>query len=118
MKELSISSGYEQPGETLECLIDKRDNSKFLTVFENSGMVTLVFEFHRPITVTGYSFESANDCPGRDPRKWDINFRIPDEHKKYCSKIFSKDELNDEGDLQLWSIEGGAFTERHQWKDF
>ena len=76
-------------------------------------MVTLVFEFHRPITVTGYSFESANDIPGRDPRKWDIKFRIPDEHKKYCSKIFSQDELNDDGDLQLWGVEGGPFTERH-----
>jgi hypothetical protein len=27
-----------------------------------------------PILITGYGIRTANDCPERDPRKWDVKF--------------------------------------------
>ncbi len=35
------------------------------------------FDLNRPITIYGYGVRSANDCPGRDPRKWHIKFKLP-----------------------------------------
>ena len=39
-----------------------------------------------PIRITGYGIRSANDCPGRDPRKWDVKFYLgnnPQESQSY-----------------------------------
>ena len=27
-----------------------------------------------PVLITGYGFRTADDCPGRDPRKWSVWF--------------------------------------------
>ena len=35
------------------------------------------FDLNRSITIYGYGVRSANDCPGRDPRKWHIKFKLP-----------------------------------------
>ena len=30
----------------------------------------------KPVGIIGYGIRSANDCPGRDPRKWDVKFYL------------------------------------------
>ena len=34
------------------------------------------FILNKPIEIFGYGIRSANDCPGRDPRKWSVKFKL------------------------------------------
>ncbi len=36
----------------------------------------VLITFKRPIEIFGYAIRSANDFPGRDPRKWSVKFNL------------------------------------------
>lgn len=64
-------------------LFDQNANSKFLT-FQTNGWVQ--FEASESFVLTGYALTSANDQPGRDPKKWilkasndGVNFDVLDQ---------------------------------------
>ena len=38
----------------------------------------MTINLRKPISIAGYGFRTADDCPGRDPRKWNVEFFLPE----------------------------------------
>ena len=58
-------------------MIDNDTSTKFLNVIDEANEFSVNFIFNKPIQIFGYGIRSANDFPGRDPRKWSIQFKLP-----------------------------------------
>ena len=43
----------------------------------------MTIDLKRRVRIRGYGLRSANDCPGRDPRKWDVKFYLGNQVKLY-----------------------------------
>ena len=58
-------------------MIDNDLSTKFLNFMEETIEFDVLITFKRPIEIFGYAIRSANDFPGRDPRKWSVKFNLP-----------------------------------------
>ncbi len=43
----------------------------------NGDKLSITIILKIPVSISGYGFRTADDCPGRDPRKWSIKFYLP-----------------------------------------
>ncbi|MEW6992487.1 basic secretory protein-like protein [Colwelliaceae bacterium 6441] len=67
--ELTVSNQFDESPEheDVSKLVDGNLGSKFLT-FRKSNTITIKTD--KPLMLTQYDITSANDAPGRDPKKW------------------------------------------------
>lgn len=71
---LSVSrdnGGGPEAGEGSLKLIDNNINSKFLQ-FDYAGDLWFQLEYFQPQVIGAYTFTSANDASGRDPKNWTL----------------------------------------------
>ena len=65
----------------IDNILDRNVSTKWLTLFQEDGRVSMSLELNRQVYISSYSLVTANDVPPRDPRKWDIRFNIPQDSK-------------------------------------
>ena len=65
------NNGGPQANEGSLKLVDNNPNSKFLQ-FDYKGDLWLQLEYYEPQIAGSYTFTSANDASGRDPKNWTV----------------------------------------------
>lgn len=98
-------SGYGESGESFYNLFDNNTGSKWCQGGYGEGSSVddalwwVVFKTSSPIAVDGYTFTTANDADGRDPKSW----------KLYGSNSESQPERQDGSWVEIDSKTGQSF---------
>lgn len=101
---LTTENDYAMMGEWVNNLL-VRDNGKYCSNFEEDTL-SVTFNFARPIHISGFALKSANDFPGRDPRKWTLRAALADE------MVHRPPEETLDGSDYVQEFECGPFEDR------
>jgi len=85
-------------------VIDGINNTKWCSYYEEGANPELVIKFARPIYVSGYGFQAANDHGARDPGKWTLYFQIPNDCPKPFGNLNAENEFTVDGQVEQWPI--------------
>ena len=89
---IKCSSNWSHPSQVLNNLFDSNISTKWISYYEGNNLSVTIF-LRSQVRITGYGFRSADDCPGRDPRKWDVKFYLPKSNNPQDGQNFSETHI-------------------------